>query len=101
MPTPFDPFAPITTQTMQTKLFTSPFVQPPGCEPCRTESTVRIKIAGKLYNFTFRDKITPEDPYLVGIKAAAFAIARTEEFRGTPPARNVRDFLVRNNIVIG
>jgi hypothetical protein len=95
MSTPFDPFAPITGQVMQTQLPTSPFTQPPGCGPGRLESSVRIQKAGKMYNFVYRDKIVPEDWYLTALKAAAFSISRTEQYRGVPPPRNVRDFLVK------
>jgi hypothetical protein len=97
----FDPFALITTQVMQTHLTTGiPFTQPPGCGPGRTESTVRIQKAGKYYNFVFRDKIVPEDWYLTAMKAAAFSIKRTEQYRGVPPPRTVRDFLVKSNLII-
>ena len=97
---PFDPYAPIVGQVMQTQIPYSPFTVPTGCGPGRQESVLRMQVGGKLYTFTFRDKIVPEDPYLVAVQAAAFAIARTEPYRGTPPARNVRDFLIKNNVII-
>ena len=97
---PFDPYALITTQVMQTQLPTSPFVQPPGCGPGRMETPFRMKSGGKMYNFVFRDKIVPEDWYLIALKAAAFSIARSEQYRGVPPSRTVRDFLVKNNVII-
>lgn len=100
MPTSFDPFAPITTQVMQTLLPTSGFTQPASCAPGRTEIPVRMKRGGKMYNFVFRDKIVPEDWYLVAVKAAAFSIARTEQYRGVPPDRTVRDFLIKQNVII-
>jgi hypothetical protein len=99
IPAAFDPFSFITTQVMQTKLPTSIFVQPPGCGPGRSETPVVIKMNGKLYTFTYRDKIVPEDPYLLGVKAAAFSIKRVEEYRGTPPPRTVRDFLIKTNLI--
>jgi hypothetical protein len=99
MSTQFDPFAPITSQVMQTLLPTSVFTPPPDCGPGRVESTVRIQRAGKMYNFVFRDKIVPEDWYLTAMKAAAFSISRTEQYRGVPPPRNVRDFLVKTNLI--
>jgi len=98
--TPFDPYALITVPVMQTQLPTSPFVQPADCGPGRTETLFRMKRAGKMYNFVFRDKILPEDWYLVALKAAAFSIARSEQYRGVPPSRTVRDFLVKNNVII-
>lgn len=100
IPAAFDPFSFIDTQVMQTKLPSSIFVQPPGCGPGRQESPVRIQMNGKLYNFVFRDKIVPEDPYIVAVKAIAFAIKRVEEYRGVPPPRTVRDFLIKSNLVI-
>ncbi len=100
IPASFDPFALIGTQVMQTKLPTSIFIQPPGCGPGRTEAPVTIKMNGKLYTFTFRDKIIPEDPFLLGVKAAAFAIKRVEQYRGVPPPRTVRDFLIKSNLII-
>lgn len=96
----FDPFAPILTQAMQTQLPYSPFTPPPGCGPGRMESTVRMQKAGKMYNFVFRDKIVPEDWYLTAYKAAAFSIARTEEYRGVPTDRTVRDFLIKSNLIV-
>lgn len=96
----FDPFAPITQQALQTQLFFSVLTQPPGCEPCRTESPFTIQIGSKLYRFVLRDKIVPEDPYLIAFKAAAFSVARTEEYRGVPTPRNVRDYLIKSNVVI-
>lgn len=96
----FDPYANITGYTLQTQLQEQGFNDPPGCTPCRTESTFNIKINGKLYKFVLRDKALPEDHYLVSLKAAAFSISRIEQYRGTPPPRNVRDFLVKENIFI-
>jgi hypothetical protein len=101
MSTPFDPFAYIPGQVMQTHLTGgTPFVQPPGCGPGRVESTVRIQKGGKFYNFVFRDKIMPEDWYITAMKAAAFSIKRTEQYRGVPPPRTVRDFLVKSNLIV-
>jgi hypothetical protein len=83
-------------------LFTGdlPFGVPPGCEPCRQEVTVTIRKFGRLYNFVLRDKATVEDPYLVLVKAEAFAVAQGEPFAGTVPDRSLRDVLVKSNIVI-
>jgi len=100
IPASFDPFALISTQVMQTKLPTSIFVQPPGCGPGRNETPVTIKMNGKLYTFTYRDKIVPEDPFLLAVKAAAFSIKRVEEYRGVPPPRSVRDFLIKTNLAV-
>lgn len=100
MPTPFDPFAPIRTQVVQTLLSISPFTQPVECGPGRVEKTLRMRSGGKMYSYVFRDKVVPEDWYLVAVKAAAFSISRNEQYRGVPPDRAVRDYLVKQNLVI-
>lgn len=83
-------------------LFTNtlPFGVPPGCAPCRQEVTFTVRKFGRLYTFKLRDKISVEDPYLVLVKAEAFAIAQGEPFAGIPPERAVRDFLIKQNVVI-
>jgi hypothetical protein len=96
----FDPYANLTGSTLASTLLFKGFTDPPGCTPCRTETSFNIKIGGKLYKFVLRDKALPEDHYLVSLKAAAFSISRIEQYRGTPPPRNVRDFLVKENIFI-
>jgi len=94
-----DPFQP-PLQEPATSLVNSVFTVPAACEPCRIESAFTIQINGKLYKFVMRDKIVPEDPFLIALKAAAFSIARAEEYRGTPPPRTIRDFLVKQNVTI-
>jgi len=77
-----------------------PYSDPPGCSPCRTEVPITIKKDGRLYNFVLRDKIDCEDLHLVMVKAAAFAIRTGEPYSGLPPARAVKDFLIKSNVVI-
>jgi hypothetical protein len=79
---------------------TLPFGIPPGCEPCRQEATVTIRKFGRLYRFVLRDKVTVEDPYLVLVKAEAFAIQQGEPFAGSVPDRSLRDVLVKSNVQI-
>ncbi len=79
---------------------TLPYEEPETCKPGRQESFVTIKKDGRLYRFVVRDKICVEDPYLVMVKAAAFAIAEGEPYSGQTPERSVRDFLIKTNIVI-
>lgn len=79
---------------------TLPFVDPPECGPCRTEVPITIRKFGRLYKFVVRDKIVIEDPYLMMVKAAAFAIAQGEPYAGLAPERAVRDFLIKSNVVI-
>ena len=83
-------------------LFTDdlPFGEIPGCAPGRQEVSYSIRKFGRLYTFKLRDKICVEDPYLVLVKAEAFAIQQGEPFAGIPPERAVRDFLIKSNVVI-
>jgi hypothetical protein len=46
-----------------------------------------------------RDKIVVEDPYLVLVKAEAFAISQGEPYNGSVPSRTVRDFLIKSAVV--
>ncbi len=78
----------------------SPLQSPPSCGPCRTELTRTVYRDGRLYTFTIRDKIAPEDPYLVLVKAAAFAIQNGEAYMGRTPDRSLKDFLIKNSAVI-
>lgn len=80
----------------------TPFTVPDGCElePCRTEVSFTLRENGRLYRFVARDKIFPEDLYFVLVKAAAFAIRHAEPYNGKTPERNVKDFLIKNNLVI-
>lgn len=83
-------------------LFTGslPYSEPPGCGPGRNEVPVTVRKYGRLYKFVLRDKITVEDPYLVLVKAAAFAVQEGEPYSGRPPERSVRDFLIKSSVVI-
>jgi hypothetical protein len=87
---------------MKSLLFTGtlPFGVPPGCSPCRQETTVAVRKFGRLYQLKIRDKIAVEDPYLVLVKAEAFAIQQGEPFAGVTPDRTVRDYLIKSNVVI-
>lgn len=80
----------------------TPFTVPDGCalEPCRVEVEFSFRENGRIYRFVARDKIFPEDPYLVLVKAAAFAVQQAEPYNGRTPERNVKDFLVKQNLVI-
>jgi hypothetical protein len=80
----------------------TPFEEPPKCAvvPCRSEVPITIRKDGRLYRFMLRDKVVPEDPYLVLVKAIAFAISENEPFSGQVPDRSVRDFLIKDTVVI-
>ncbi len=80
----------------------TPHEEPPGCsnDPCRNEVTFALRKNGRIYTFTVRDKITPEDLHFVLVKAAAFAIQQGEPYNGRTPERSVKDFLIRSNVTI-
>ncbi len=80
----------------------TPFVEPPACalNPCRTEVPITLRKNGRLYRFILRDKVVPEDPYLVMVKAAAFAISEGEPYSGQVPDRGTRDFLIKDSVII-
>lgn len=80
----------------------TPFVEPEGCgiAPCRTEAKFSIRKNGRIYRFVARDKIQPEDPYFVLVKAAAFAIRHGEPYNGRTPSRGLKDFLIKSSVVI-
>jgi hypothetical protein len=80
----------------------TPFTEPEGCGaiPCRNEVPISIRKDGRLYRFILRDKVIPEDSYLTLVKAVAFAIQTNEPHSGSSPERSVRDFMVKNNVVI-
>jgi hypothetical protein len=78
----------------------SPFVEPVGCAAGRQETTINIRKDGRVYRYVLRDKIAAEDPYLMMVKAVAFSIQTGEPYNGTPPSRSVRDFLIKQSVVI-
>lgn len=80
----------------------TPFEEPPECSAtvCRTEVPITVRKYGRLYRFVLRDKVLPEDGYLMMVKATAFAIANGEPYNGRSPDRSVRDFLIKNTVVI-
>ncbi len=78
----------------------TPFTESADCAPGRTEVTVSMKKDGRIYRFVIRDKVTVEDPYLVLVKARAFAIRTGEPFGAQPPSRSIRDFLIKSSVVI-
>jgi hypothetical protein len=80
----------------------TPFEEPPACaiEPCRLEAKFAIRKGGRLYRFTVRDKVVPEDPYFVLVRAAMFAVSEGEPYNGRTPARSLKDFLIKSSVVI-
>lgn len=80
----------------------TPFEEPPTCAaiPCRVEVPVTIRKKGKLFRLVLRDKLVPEDMYLVLVKAAAYALQSGTANAALPPARSVKDFLIKDSVVI-
>ena len=78
-----------------------PLRLPDLCGPGRQEVTATIEKDGRLYHLTMRDKIIPEDPYFVLVKAAAFAVQEGEPYMGRIIPRSVKDFLIKSNAIIG
>ncbi len=74
--------------------------EPPECGPCRQEVKVTFRKDGRLYNLVLRDKTVVEDPYIVLIKATAFAISQGEPYMGRVVPRSVKDFYIKSNTVI-
>lgn len=87
---------------MKSRLFqdAAPFTEPAVCGLGRQEATVNIRKDGRIYRFVLRDKIAAEDVYLVMVRAAAHSIQTGEPYNGTPPSRGVRDFLIKQGVVI-
>ncbi len=90
---------------MKSLLFQSgatPFSEPSDCTalPCRTEVVIPIRKGGRIYRFVLRAKVLPEDPYIIMVKAAAFALQTAEAYNGTPPGREVKNFLIKSNVTI-
>lgn len=78
----------------------SPFEEPAACAPGRTEKTITLRKGGRLYRFVVRDKVVIEDPYLVMVKGAAFAIREAEPYMAKPPPRSIKDFLIKSSVVV-
>jgi len=75
-----------------------PFVDPVACGPGRREVRTIIRKFGRLFTVTAREKIVVDDPYLVSVKAVAFAIRSTTAYAAQSVPRVVRDFLIRDNV---
>lgn len=73
---------------------------PAGCALGRREESVTLKKDGRRYRAILRDKIAIEDPYLVLVRAAAFAVQQAEAYAGRVPERSIRDFLIKTSVVI-
>lgn len=86
---------------MKSLLFQRDIPVPAAClEVCRQEIVINLRKEGRIYRMVLRDKVSPEDPMLIMVKALAFALQTGEAFNGTSPPRSVKDFLIKSNVVI-
>lgn len=87
---------------MKSLLYQGVLGEVPECElvPCRQEVPINLRFQGRIYRFVLRDKILPEDPYLVLAKATAFALQTGEAYNGESPKRSLKDFLIKESVVI-
>lgn len=77
-----------------------PFVEPDTCKPGREETLIPLVKDGRVYEFTITDKLVCEDPYIVLVKAGAFAIQTDEPLMAVPPPRAIRDVLIKVDLKI-
>lgn len=77
----------------------NPFPNITLCQAGRQEQEFTLYQNGMLYRFTVRDKLAVEDPYVVLMKAVAFAIKHGTAYPGAMPPRKVRDFLIKTSVV--
>ncbi len=74
--------------------------EPVDCGPGRQETVARIRKDGRIYSLTIRDKTVPEDPYLVQVKAAIFAMKTAEPYMGQATPRALRDVYIKSAVTI-
>jgi hypothetical protein len=78
----------------------SPFDLPTACAAGRTEVAHRVVKNGKIYTMVWRNKVVIEDPYLVMVKAAAYALRTNEPYGALSPKRDYKDCLIKSSLVI-
>lgn len=80
----------------------TPLSEPSECAalPCRSEVRLNLRKDNRVYRIVLRDKVVPEDPYLVLVRATAFAVKVGEPFNGDPTGRTIKDFLIKSSVVI-
>jgi hypothetical protein len=71
--------------------------EPANCGPGRQEVETAVTHQGRTYRMILRDKTVELDPYLVLVKAAAFAVKTGEPYMGRPVTRDVRRIYTRNS----
>lgn len=71
--------------------------EPADCVLSRREVVVQVQQKDRTYTMTIRDKASELDPYLVGVKAAAFSVRTGEPYMGRVVPREVRRALIHTN----
>lgn len=70
----------------------------------RREKSIVTTVGGRRVTIIIRDTIVPEDPYLNLVRASAYTFqARSgsnSRFPVPPVGRDIKDFLIRTNVVI-
>jgi hypothetical protein len=69
-------------------------------ESGRSETVVQAIVGGRRVTVVRRTDITPEDPYVVLAKGAAYSISTGAPFPVPRVRRNIKDHLIRLNITI-
>lgn len=76
---------------------------PRATAPCaigRQEATTTLRKDGQSHAVVVRDKLAPEDPYMVLVKAAGFARRKGVPFPARVPGRGLKDTLIKGNVTI-
>lgn len=68
---------------------------------CRIEYEKRYPRAdGRIVTVKIRETVTPEDPYLVLVRAAALAMRTGEAFNADRTPRSIKDTLIKTNVSV-
>jgi len=78
----------------------TPYESPATCFFGRKSGVFTLRKNGRLYRYVVRDRVVPEDPYFVMVKAAAFAIRHGEPYNAKVPKRALKDFMIKSSVVI-
>ena len=78
----------------------TPLSEPLTCGLGRNEAEVVLQHNGRKYILQLHDKVAIEDPYLTMVRATAFAIGQGEPYNGKSPERSLKDYLIKDNLVI-
>ena len=59
-----------------------------------------MRYKGRIYRVVLRDKVVVDDPYVTLVKAVSFAYKMGEPYQAREIQRNVKDFLIKLDVVI-